>query len=289
MLDSVRNDPVFAGALISTLLGVGVLVEACIHIKRGYLTSYRPVTYLYFKIRAGRPAEYRRFLPGPVAYRALFIARMAAAAILITGLDPRFALPVIGVVTFLETRLYFNFHSAFFVLLSVSLLVAGVDRGGVPYLLSYEPHSPIDSGRVDTGMAMAALLLLALYWGGVRRKWNRSFLSGNVIASTLAFLDDESEHRRHHDSALPQAWLRYLAGVRPGSPLPVLLSSTVLLAEILIPIGLLFSWSQGPAIAAGVVLHGAFFLLFPGTLASFSLITVASYAAVVNVSGTLGL
>lgn len=71
--------------------------------------------------------------------------------------------------------------------------------------------------------------------------------------------------------------------------MPALLASIVLLIEILIPIGLMFSCTQAVAIGAGVVLRGAFCLLFPGTLASFSIVTVASYISIINVSGTLGL
>ncbi|WP_030524747.1 hypothetical protein [Nocardia rhamnosiphila] len=291
MLDSVRDDPVLASTLLSILLGVGLFIEACVHIKRGYLFAYRPISYLYFRVRAGRPARIRRFLPGATAYQLMFITRMVAASALIFGQAPRVALIIVAAITFLETRLYFNFHSAFFVLLSVSLLFSPVAEGGVLHLLSYESTVPFRyaEGSPSLGLSMAGMLLLSLYWGGVRRKANRSFVSGNVIVATLNFLESETEHRRHHDSALPASWRKYFANLEPGSPMPMLLTSTVLSMEILIPIGLMFSCTQAFAIGAGMVLHGAFFLLFPGTLASFSIVTLASYVSIINVSGALGL
>ncbi|MFI2281774.1 hypothetical protein [Nocardia beijingensis] len=219
---------------------------------------------------------------------ALFSARAVAAVSLVAGWGMRPALVVIGLVTFLETRVYFNFHSAFFVLLSIGLFFAPM-QAGIAYLFAYRGVTENNSSDIDLGLGMIAVLVFGLYWGGVHRKWNPSFLSGNVVRSTIEFIEAEKFYRMFHDSAMPKR-LRSLILQEPvGSPRLLLLTGSVLAIEMLIPVMLLFSGTQVIAIVLGIFLHVVFFVLFPGTLVSFSLITVASYCAIINIAGSVGL
>lgn len=271
--------------LFRTGFGFACVAKACLEGTRGYFHLYEPDTYLYFRLRVRYP-RVRRCLPTGRQYKALLVLRAVGAVGLVLGVQMKLALVMLAVAFAFELQVYFKYHTCFFLLLSLGLLLspslpslpevarwsveAGSLQGGLEHLEGYR------------GDLFAQLLLVTtvsvLYVAGAYRKLNREFLSGLVVWSVLYYALEEAPRRQHFDGWYPR---RLQEAVREGSLLESRLwrgaMAVVVLLEATLPL-LLATRSVAPyAAAAGALMHLVFTAMFPATLAPFSVATLSTY------------
>jgi len=194
----------------------------------------------------------------------------------------------------IEWAVYPKFHLNLYVLLGLCL-VAHPELGRTLNAMRYaQAAAPLPVLLRDDASVVAPVLIqpfmmavvCVMYAAAAFRKLNAEFLSGAVIFQTLRFVRVEAARRRYSDTALPGAFVAWLLiGSHSFNEGPRRLQRTCLqlgmvftvAAEAALPVLLLSDRTRWCGVALGITLHGAFALLFPLTLAHFSLLSVSTY------------
>ncbi|MGW7260711.1 hypothetical protein [Streptomyces sp. NPDC054834] len=207
-------------------------------------------------------------------YRPALIVRTAGAVALAAGLVPRLSLLLVLTGAGMEL-LYLKSPSAvrFTLLTGACLMVAG-DLG---HGLHIEHHP-------STANTWAQVLLVVittdLYWNSAFLKIrSRQFRTGLYLAQMMyayTQLKDRLVYRRQH--AIPGFVHRHTGNLSTRDiRLWRLVSVTVIVAEIALPIALLIPQTTPYAVAAGIGMHAAFTALKPRQLITFSGLALGTY------------
>ncbi|HEY5816689.1 MAG TPA: hypothetical protein VIS95_10190 [Solirubrobacterales bacterium] len=258
------------------LFASACLLKFGVETRRGYFHYLDDGSYLHTHhvLSDGLPVS-------PAVYRYAYIGKFAAAALLLFGIAPQAMAAVLAIWFLLECAIYFKFHTCYFALLAAALAfspdlgdaftLSGL-LGSQPLLPQYDPTSD------GLAAALVVCVTASLYVFSARHKWRSpEFMSGRVIETTLRAIPAAGPQRRFADGIYSKRLVAYFAPAdrslarrrcRPFARLTVGL-------EAVLPLMLLF----GPPllVLVGVALHLSITMLFPITLAHFSLATVGSY------------
>lgn len=247
----------------------------------------------YFHILA--PDSYLRFLadlrqdklvPRHRAYQALFVVKAFAALCLAIGYLPHVALVVLSIDFAIEIRIFFKFHTCFFCLLCVCLLLSP-DIGAHLTLVGWLEsgmglrHYLSADGNIQ-GDLFSSFLIGAtvgfLYLGSAVRKLNVEFLSGRAIFAPLRLTWSARNERLYADGYYP-SWFMRLYVLAPDDILArrwyPLTRLTIAIEFLIVPL-ICIPTTSLPAIMFGVAFHSTLTLLYPRVLMHFSVVTVAA-------------
>jgi hypothetical protein len=269
-------------SLFRIALALALLLKSTVEIRRGYFHYFDEGTYLFALHRKLN----RRPRLQPWMNRLQFAARIPAAALLLLGIWPRPALAVLAVCLAIELRIYFKYHTNLMFLLALILLISPsrLDLFTLKRLhecdWNWREALRVDLGRSGDPFAqvLIALTLSVVYWATAYRKLNPAFLSGEVVRSHLAYVYDQRAFRRHADHWLPGLISQAVVSRNPAAMTLLRWSMVLTVAiEFALPFALLAPGSFRAAAIAGILLHGAFTVMYPGTLLHFSFLSVASF------------
>ncbi len=287
---ALEGHPTFTGGnigLFRVFLALGILIKFSVETYRGHYSYFDEDGYLSARYNAIYPNN--RLLTEAL-WKALYILKVPAALLLLLGLFPKACLLALIVGFSVELRVFFKFHANYMLLLCVGLLFSRSIGDSFSVVQFLSAGSLRDFFRISLATQEYALVPLyiaatmtALYWFSVLHKCTRLFLSGRIVATTLHVLTLEGPRRRFTDFRLPACVLRRLIDADGGpTRLLGLMMWTVLAAELLIPVGLLFEQTAAAAIVGGIALHAGLLLLLPTTLLDFSLVAVGAYVVFID-------
>ncbi|MFE9558469.1 hypothetical protein ACFYMW_36565 [Streptomyces sp. NPDC006692] len=210
-------------------------------------------------------------------YRPALLIRTAAALALALGIAPRLVLLVVLAGAAMEL-LYLKSPNAvrYTLLTGTCLLVAG-DLG---HGLSIE-HTP--SATNTWALCLLVLITTDIYWNSAWQKLRSDqFRSGLYLAQWVHTYTQVRECFPHSRGqyVVPGFVCRHVGGLT-GRDIRLwrLISSTVIAAEIALPVTLLIPPTRPYAVAAGIAMHTAFSCLKPRQLITFSGLTLGTYIA----------
>ncbi|MFI9811220.1 hypothetical protein [Saccharothrix variisporea] len=251
------------------LLAAAVLIKIGATAFLGDWNRFRPGGFGRYVLERQRGVRWARFLAA--VHKPLVVARGIAAVMLFFGVAPKIA-ALIAAVGFLHELSYeYRFNTIYISLSLLCLLPAG--RLGDSLSLSD------GSSSANTWSQFLIVLLTAdMYWNSAYHKVRSSqFVSGLSLAQ-LAYVARQAKpllpmwEYAHPPLGATRAAAAGGAGTRWR-----VLAVTVVVLEVLIPVGLLVPETRSAAIAAGVALHMAFLGILPLRLAPFTLATLAAY------------
>jgi hypothetical protein len=275
--------PVAAICVFRVLFAVACLMKFSVQVSHAYWHLLSANSYLAFlgNIRGDR------LVLGQKTYRVLFVAKVVAACLLLVGAVVEGALVILAIEFAFELRAYFKFHTCFFLLVSVCLLlspdvsqhltVAGWARSGLP-LRDYARAELSTNGDLFASFLIGVTATVMYFTSGVR-KLNSDFLTGRTIFGTLRVTYFSRAQRQYWDGWYPSFFIRHFVTGRDevliGRWWP--LTRITILLEWLLPLMLAHPTTALLGAVLGIVLHTLFTLMYPTILGHFSLAMVACY------------
>ena len=276
------NDaPIIYWGIFRFLFAAACILKFIVETRRGYFRYCEPNSYLEVLLRNKKYCSiiFRN-------YKLIYIVKWLSVLLLCIGICSQLSAFFLAVSFIVERYVYPKYHTDLFLLTALCLCVSADASSFFNYhqLLLLFNEIPISSVEVPTGNILPQIFLsfsiIILYISTALRKFRSlSFMNGTVITDTLKFCLEERNHRKAFDGWYPKIFLDFF--VRPDFDLcckrwaPLLLLSTVL--ELLVPFFLILNPLFLTGVIAGTVLHLFFALLFPATLAHFSLLMVFTY------------
>lgn len=275
--------PVAAICIFRVLFATSCLVKYSLQWSQGYWSLLAPCGYIYYLANH----RYTIFIPKLALYRVLFVMKVIAAFSLLSGFAVSAALLILILEFIFEIRIYFKFHTCFFLLLALCLFFSpdaaerltalGWIRSGMT-ATTYITTELKSRGDLFASF-LGGFTLTVMYVATAFRKLNPDFLSGRTIYGTLLVTYLSRGQRMHRDGWYPMFFLRKFVLdceqklERRWKPF----THFTIVCEIALPLFLLYPPTNVLAIVLGLLVHLAFTLLYPQILAHFSLGTLACY------------
>lgn len=270
--------------VFTLLFGVSCAIKFTTETFRGYYQLFRPHTYLYFNHHAMQP----RLAVTERVYKGLYLAKVFAALALVLGMTTKPALVVLALALWVEVRTYFKFHANLMFLVAVVLLLAPTPTFTLVAVAQTSLRHAVERSLENQHPLLAQLMLMVtlstVYIATAKRKINAEFLSGIVVAGSLAHALRERPFRKHFDGVYPRWLQHHVLNMNPeqlGGGWRAAMVAVVLI-ELALPPLLAFPKTYGFGVLIGTLMHGAFTVLFPATLLHFSLLCVFSYVLFVD-------
>lgn len=243
--------------LFSKLFLVACFIKFFVETSRGYFSLFDEGKY----IRELYMANTKFPMISVALYKTLYIFKFVALGLLFFEQLRFFSLLILLVSFLVEIRIYFKFHTNYFLLITFSLLFAN------------------NHGLSQT---MIVTLTCIMYISTALKKINPSFLTGKIVSYTMNEIYNSNDMRQFTDTP-------YLSKLYKSAMLPLLnneillkyLMKLTILLELLIPL-LLLSPFYKIGVALGLILHGGFCLISFATLFHFGLVTAITYMLFIN-------
>ncbi len=261
--------PLASLALFRILFGLSLLLKFLVETRRRYYRYLDPGAYLAFRFAV---AHKGREVPAPL-WRFFHWVRIPAAAMVVLGFYIKIGLVIVALALALEMLVYFKYHANYMWLVCLALIVSPGSDCSLRDALSGAVKAP------PVAHALVVATLYAMYLSTALHKMNPTFLSGRVVMEQLKAVIRQRETRHHWDTFVPNFAAKWIKNQNTGKSSRFVRGGmvTTVSLEVLLPLLLLNDYTIWFAMAAGIVMHGAFTLLFPATLLHFSLVVVASY------------
>ncbi len=273
--DFVFEGPGIALNIFSILYAACCLIKFATETSRGYFHGFEEKSYLHFNYRIQKP----KFLITPTIYKIAYIGKIVAAFTLFFSLFPKSALLVLILSFALEARIYFKYHVMFFLLMGLVLLGSPLNLPPLSVLEIFQGVSPFPESKVNLYPQLFGIsIVTCMYLGAGWRKVNKVFLNGDVVIEQIRFIANEKSKRKHRDGFYPAFLIRMVRNDTRffRSSVKCLMITTMVL-EFALPALLIFDHTRIFGCVMGISMHLGFTLLFPATLAHFSLIVLSSY------------